>query len=302
MNGLDLFTGIGGITLALNEWVRPVCYVELDRYAQGVLLSRMRSGDLPTAPIWDDVRTLRSELLDIPIDVIYGGFPCQDISIAGTGKGLAGERSGLFYEIIRLTKELQPTFVFLENVPTIRTRGLTEVVSEFTNIGYDTRWTCVSAEEVGAPHLRKRWFLLAHNNRKSNRDERKDVEPRDEQVGQGNTFSLHDGSTESMAYSNSVRWSEGECRSEKGEREPHSPVSSGEVEHTDDTRRKQQRRKGSARTKTPPFECSSWWEVEPSVGRVVDGLPNRMDRLTCLGNSVVPKQAKEAFKRLMGVV
>jgi len=86
LNGLDLFSGIGGITLALSEWVRPIAYCEIDRYCQGVLLSRMRSGDISTAPIWDDVRTLKGEMLP-KVDIIYGGFPCQDISTAGHGKG-----------------------------------------------------------------------------------------------------------------------------------------------------------------------------------------------------------------------
>ena len=162
LNGLDLFSGIGGITIGLSEWVRPRYYCEFDRYAQGVLLSRMSSGDLPLAPIWDDVQTLKGEYLEFTIDIIYGGFPCQDISVAGNGVGLDGKRSRLFYEIIRLVKETNAPWVFLENVPAIRTRGLKEVIRAFTDLGYDCRWTCVSAAEVGACHLRKRWFLLAH--------------------------------------------------------------------------------------------------------------------------------------------
>lgn len=116
INGLDLFSGIGGITIGLSEWVRPVAYCEIDPYCQSVLISRMLEGTLPTAPIWDDVKTLQGA--DLPeIDIICGGFPCQDISVAGHGKGLEGERSGLFFEIVRLAKEVKPTFLFLENVP-----------------------------------------------------------------------------------------------------------------------------------------------------------------------------------------
>lgn len=166
INGLDLFSGIGGITLALAPWVRPVAYCESDPYAQAVLISRMRSGDLPVAPIWDDVRTLQAHNLTQPIDIIYGGFPCQDISVAGTGKGLAGKRSGLFFEIVRLVEEIRPTFVFLENVPAIRTRGLSTVVQELSDRWYDCRWQTLSAQEVGAPHKRDRWFMLAaHSDR-----------------------------------------------------------------------------------------------------------------------------------------
>ncbi len=158
LNGLDLFSGIGGISKALETWVRPIAYCENDRYAQAVLLTRMQQRDLPIAPIWDDVQSLSAQYLP-PVDIISGGFPCQDISIAGTGKGLEGKRSGLLYEIVRLTKEINPAFVFLENVPAIRTRGLREVVRAFTDLRYDCRWTCVSAAEVGAHHIRKRWFL-----------------------------------------------------------------------------------------------------------------------------------------------
>lgn len=163
--GLDLFSGIGGLTLALEPWVKPIAYCESDRWAQSLLLSRMRDGSLQVAPIWDDVKTLRREHIctpEIGIDIIYGGFPCQDISVAGAGKGLEGERSGLFFEIVRLTNEIRPPFVFLENVPAIRTRGLREVIRAFTDLRYDCRWTRISAAEVGAPHKRERWFLLAH--------------------------------------------------------------------------------------------------------------------------------------------
>jgi len=161
MNGLDLFSGIGGIGIGLSQSVRTVAYCEQDRYAQGVLLSRMRSGDIDAAPIWDDVTTLRGEMLP-RIDIISGGFPCQDISVAGRGAGLEGKRSGLFYEICRLTRELRPRFVFLENVPAITVRGLDQVGLAFAEMGYDCRWTTISAASVGAPHKRERWFLLAH--------------------------------------------------------------------------------------------------------------------------------------------
>jgi DNA (cytosine-5)-methyltransferase 1 len=164
LNGLDLFSGIGGLTLALNEWVRPVAYCEIDPYCQGVLLSRITSGQLPNAPIWDDIKTLDG--FRFPrgyVDVIFGGFPCQDISIARLGKGLEGERSGLFFEILRLAKEIKPSFIFLENVPAITSRGGLQVVREIAEMGYDCRWCIISAASVGALHKRERWFLLAHS-------------------------------------------------------------------------------------------------------------------------------------------
>jgi site-specific DNA-cytosine methylase len=94
--------------------------------------------------------------------IIYGGFPCQDLSCAGNGKGLAGERSGLFFEILRLARETNPRFIFLENVPAIRTRGAATVVKELASLRYDCRWGLLSAYDVGAPHKRERWFLLAN--------------------------------------------------------------------------------------------------------------------------------------------
>lgn len=162
MNGLDLFSGIGGISLALREWVRPLAYCEIEPYCQAVLLSRMATNDLCMAPMWDNVSTLQGEQFAGIVDIVYGGFPCQDISVAGLGKGLAGERSGLFYEIVRLCREIKPRFIFLENVPAITSRGGTEVVREIAKMGYDCRWCVISAASVGALHKRERWFLLAH--------------------------------------------------------------------------------------------------------------------------------------------
>jgi len=152
--------------MALSPWVKPIAYCENDRYAQAVLLQRMSTREITRAPVWDDITTLLPEMLPRNgIDIIYGGFPCQDISVAGTRRGLEGKRSGLFYEIIRLATEIKPTFIFLENVPGIRTKGLKEVTGEITQLGYDCRWTILSASNVGAPHVRKRWWLLAHADR-----------------------------------------------------------------------------------------------------------------------------------------
>jgi DNA (cytosine-5)-methyltransferase 1 len=170
LNGLDLFSGGGGLGLALEEWVRTIAYCENDRYAQAVLLSRMASGELSIAPICDDVRTLRTDtfmgLGASAVDIIVGGFPCQDISTGGLGAGLDGSRSKLFFEIVRLIGELRPRFVFLENVPALTVRGLDRVLLVLTSMGYDCRWTIVSAGEMGAVHERERWFLLGHSNGK----------------------------------------------------------------------------------------------------------------------------------------
>lgn len=164
MYGLDLFSGIGGLTKALEGYVIPVAYCEIDSYCRGVLLSRMSTGDLPVAPICHNVTELKGSILP-HIDIIYGGFPCQDISVAGHAQmGLEGQRSGLFSEICRLANETQAEWLFLENVPNIRTKGLGRVLNELVSIGYNCRWGLLSASDVGAPHKRERFFLLANRN------------------------------------------------------------------------------------------------------------------------------------------
>ena len=203
--GLDLFSGIGGITIALQEWVRPVAYCENNKYAQAVLLSRMDDGQLPTAPIWDDVITLGAANLPEDIDIIYGGFPCQDISIAGRGAGLEGKRSGLFYEVARLVGEIRPAFVFLENVPAITVRGLGDVVGEMARLRYDCRWGILSAADMGAPHRRDRWWMLAHA------QGRKNVERRAGSVGETSARRKSIDATP-LAYTHSRRRSKDDVR------------------------------------------------------------------------------------------
>lgn len=163
LNGLDLFSGVGGLSLALAPWVSPVAYCELDPYCRAVLLSRMADGSLPPAPIWDDVQTLQGAALP-QIDIVYGGFPCQDISGVGRQAGIEGDRSKLFFEIIRLVREIRPAFVFLENVYEIHfpDRGLDRVIGEFAALRYDCRWGMLGAIDVGAPHHRTRWWCLAY--------------------------------------------------------------------------------------------------------------------------------------------
>lgn len=163
INGLSLFSGIGGIDLALRDYVRTIAYCEIDPYCRGVLLSRMADESLCDGPIWDDIKTLDGDIFHAAIDIVFGGFPCQDISVAGLGKGLEGERSGLFFEILRVAKQIKPNFIFLENVPAITTRGGLRVVREIAEMGYDCRWRVISANEW-VDQKRERWFLLAKLN------------------------------------------------------------------------------------------------------------------------------------------
>lgn len=167
LNGLDLFSGIGGITLALKDYVRPVAYCEIEPYAAGVLFSRMLDGSLPKAPIFPDIRTLTSKILP-PIDIIYGGFPCQPYSTAARGRN---KRDSLMCEFIRLIKEIAPAFVFAENVSEKAVGALAAAIPS-----YQSEILKFDAADVGAPHIRSRYWLLANANNKSESDVQIDAE------------------------------------------------------------------------------------------------------------------------------
>ena len=297
LNGLDLFSGYGGITVALSEYVRPVVYCEIERYAQGILLSRMASGELPKAPVWDDVTTLDGFKLP-RIDIIYGGFPCQDISVAGHGKGLEGERSGLVSEIFRLLDETKAPFVFLENVPNIRTKGAETVSKELAARGYDCRWCCVSAGDVGAPHQRKRWFLLAHSKSKGAEFYKRGIRGLSYGCDPQNDIP-HSKSKGLSRHRESERTQEGlAITGDSGELHSDT-VSNGRREGEFKVLRSEE---CEAVRPNVNGVClySGMWEVEPDVGRVVNGCPKRVDRIKALGNGVVPLQVKTAFEILIG--
>ena len=168
LKSLDLFTGIGGMTLALKDIAHPVAYCEVAKDPINCLLKNMKSGYLPEAPINKDIRTLNSEWLHSnnikkrDIQMITGGFPCQGISLAGKHSGFDHEQSKLFYELLRVADLLKCPLLFLENVSYIISLGMTTIVSELCHKrGYELRWIVISAESVGALHVRKRWFCLA---------------------------------------------------------------------------------------------------------------------------------------------
>ena len=163
MNELALFAGIGGGILGTQLLGhRCVCAVENDPHAQSVLLARQNDGHLPPFPIWDDIRTFDGKPWRGIVDIVSGGFPCQDISSAGRGSGIEGERSGLWREMFRVITEVEPKFAFIENSPMLRTRGLGTVLKDLASIGYNAEWGIVSAGDVGAPHKRERMWILAY--------------------------------------------------------------------------------------------------------------------------------------------
>ncbi len=172
MNELALFAGAGGGILGghLLGW-KTICAVERDAYAAGVLAQRQNDGLLPPFPIWSDVESFDGTLWRGIVDVVSGGFPCQDISLAGKGAGITGERSGLWKEFARIIGEVRPDYAFIENSPALVIRGLDVVLSDLAACGYDAQWLCLSGKACGAVHLRERIWILATNDR-SQRDER----------------------------------------------------------------------------------------------------------------------------------
>jgi DNA (cytosine-5)-methyltransferase 1 len=165
MNELALFAGAGGGILGgkLLGW-RTVCAVEIDSYARRVLLARQADGCLDPFPIWDDVTTFNGHQWRSVVDVVSGGFPCQDISAAGKRAGLDGEQSGLWAEMARIIGEVQPAFVWVENSPMLLVRGIDRVLWDLAALGYDARWGVVSAAAAGAPHKRERCWIMAYAN------------------------------------------------------------------------------------------------------------------------------------------
>jgi DNA (cytosine-5)-methyltransferase 1 len=156
VNELALFAGAGGGILGgtLLGW-RTVCAVEFDPYARDVLVARQNDGCLPPFPIWDDVRTFDGRPWRGVVDVVSGGFPCQDISAAGKGAGIGGARSGLWREMARIVGEVRPRFVWVENSPMLVGRGLGLVLLDLAALGFSARWGVVGACDAGAPHQRE---------------------------------------------------------------------------------------------------------------------------------------------------
>lgn len=168
MNGLALFAGAGGLELGLGLAAdhKVVCYVEREAYAAAILAARMEDGSLDEAPVWDDVTTFDGRFLRGIVEIVSGGFPCQDVSNAGKREGLVSEgddknRSGLWSEYARIVREVRPRFVFVENVSALVVRGLDRVLADLHALGFDAEWDLFRASDVGAPHRRERIFILA---------------------------------------------------------------------------------------------------------------------------------------------
>lgn len=157
MRVLDIFSGIGGFSLGLQRAGHTtIAFCECEDYAQAVLRK-----NFPDVPIFDDVRTLTADTFAEPIDIICGGFPCQDISIAGKNAGIDGERSGLWKQFKRLIDETRPKYALIENVDAILGRGLSVVLADLASIGYDATWATLDSKYFGLPQRRRRTYICA---------------------------------------------------------------------------------------------------------------------------------------------
>ena len=172
MNELHLFAGSGGGILGgILCGHRTVCAVEINPFNREILLQRQRDGILPWFPIWDDVRTFDGSPWRGFANIVCGGFPCQDISTAGGAnrKGINGKQSGLWVEMARIIRQVEPRFIFVENSPALAFRGLGKVLGDMAEMGFNARWGVFSAGDVGARHKRERiWIVGIHRDANQN--------------------------------------------------------------------------------------------------------------------------------------
>lgn len=291
MNELALFAGAGGGILGgqLLGW-RTVCAVEIDPYCRSVLLARQRDGMLPVFPIWDDVRTFSGVPWRGHIDVISGGFPCQDISSAGKGAGLSGEKSGLWREFARIIGEVRPTHVFIENSPYLRTRGLVTVLKDLAERGYNARWGVLGASDVGAPHIRKRLWIVAHANDGRQRNVSEYAETARASKVNGDVKDAPNAASLGRRPRREGRF----APSVSGESKQtlHPPNSDSTALRIKQGRSGRAKREGSAESRK-----TTWWPVD-LVSGVDDGVAHRVDRVRATGNGQVPGVAALAWETL----
>ena len=264
MNELALFAGAGGGILGgkLLGW-RTVCAVEWEAYPASILCARQNDGLLESFPIWDDVQTFDGKPWKGIVDVVSGGFPCQDISAAGKGAGIDGERSGMWKEMARIICEVRPKFVFVENSPMLIHRGLGTVLGDLAKLGFDAEWGVLGASDIGAKHHRKRIWIVARQR-------------------------------EILPYSkyNWNRW--WEQQSESIEETQRSNMA-----NTNNAfRRRKCRRVRSAQKRSQEWDLHSIFNQSEPV-RMVDGMAARVDRLKAVGNGQVPQVAGIAWQLLI---
>ena len=267
----SLFSGIGGFDLGLERAGHEIVWqVENDAYCRKVLAKHW-----PDVSCYEDVHGCGVHNLE-KVEVICGGFPCQPVSVAGKQRGQNDER-WLWPEFARILRELRPRYALVENVPGLLVRGLGDVLGDLAVLGYDAEWGNISAASVGAPHLRKRIFIVAHTDESG-------LEGLD---GNGSTFTPHSLQADprpACSPPEEVAATEGAgCEARGGYGMGIGDRSCGD----------------EGLSAGPCGEEGGHWAVEPNVGRVAHGVPARGDRLRALGNAIVPQVAEYIGRQLI---
>jgi DNA (cytosine-5)-methyltransferase 1 len=306
MKILDLFSGIGGFSLGLERTgeFETVAFCEIDPFCRKVLKKHW-----PGVPVYTDVRMLRGYFFP-DVDVITGGFPCQDISVAGRQAGMGKEtRSGLWDHLCRLIGEVRPRYAIVENVSALLSgpseqRGgwFGKILGDLAEIGFDAEWHCIPASAVGAPHIRDRVWILAypqHSNTNKPGPHRAGVdvnggsEPADQQIRFAGP--LGEILADTPGFSNSgERDHEDRGQYKEPTGKPGGSSLCSDLANTKGhgLEGRDNRRNAGAGQSGPGESCGtveSQWLPEPNVGRVAHGVPKRVDRLRSLGNAVVPQ-------------
>jgi DNA (cytosine-5)-methyltransferase 1 len=308
MNVGSLFAGIGGFDLGFERAGYDIRWqVEIDPWARAVLAKHW-----PHVHRHDDISTAGAHNLET-VDVLCGGFPCQDISLAGKGAGIAdGTRSGLWSEYARLIRELRPRYVVVENVAALLARGLGRVVGDLAACGYDAEWDCIPAAAVGAPHRRDRLWLVAYSSRREQgwwnesqwRPHRRDADA-SRHGAEGRTSDVADANGQRCVWGGQQeptrqQGARGDIADGGGKGRASTTSTSSDAEPVGIGLQGIIFAGAAAR---PTYRSSlrrhsGWWAVEPAICRVVDGLPNRSHRLRGLGNAIVPQIAEWIAHRI----
>ena len=304
---IDTFSGIGGFSLAAR-WlggIETIQFVECEPFCQRILAKHW-----PNVPIHDDICTFRPE--PDSADIICGGFPCQDISQAGKGAGLAGSRSGLFYELLRVVHLVGPRYIVLENVAAITYRGMDDVLGALAEAGYDAEWACIPAAAVGACHQRDRWWCVAYSLRELRNGHRTE-QTADREMPHAWPWRKLGGSDCVDDAHASHMLSHGGAGQQQGQPQGRAVPESGDGDRADashphgERRRQQHPSALAARAEQPawpdtPRRLNPDWRSylsEPVLCRGDDGLSGRVDRLKALGNAVVPQVAMVPLARVL---
>jgi DNA (cytosine-5)-methyltransferase 1 len=283
----SLFAGIGGFDLGLERaGMRIAWHSEIDPYACAVLRKHW-----PHVPNHGDIRNVRAGAVE-PVDVLCGGFPCQDISNAGKRAGIDGERSGLWGEYARVIGELRPRYVIVENVSALLGRGIERVLGDLAALGFDAEWHCIPAAAVGAPHRRDRVWIVAYA-RSEQHEGASDADRRAPAAGLPETYpgaDVADANVPRLAQRIMLAGSPGgtpsACAGQVLSLDSALPDADDEGEPRCAVH------DGSRISLPESARSNKWWRAEPDVGRVANGVPSRVDRLRCLGNAIVPQIAE----------